>query len=342
MGAGMDIDDRNGVFMPGKDSGRARRVNSVFPQSRGWSNMFKHISRFVLTMALMSSAQLFACDKDVPCDKCMKESEFSWNPGNQFVSARLSRFYRMEDEITAAYKANDFGKVKELAKENLELASVYRCNWNYGNAVHDTNRMLGLVSLKSGEVDAAADYLLKAGKSTGSPQLDTFGPELDLANELLKRGKVDAVKTYLTDIKSFWEMNRGQIDAWLFEIEKGGKPELERFAANRPGPLLVFLFWLMTAWPLILSTTFLYAKRSRINRKAVYFMVAALSGYALMFLVNWLAGYIIQATLSDMDYPGQMVIFLIGYLPLGLAFLLPVLAILYQARFFQSGVSKKI
>lgn len=300
--------------------------------------MLKTFIPVVLIVALLTSVQVFACDEDVPCDKCAKESEFSWNPSNQFVSARLSRFYRLEDEIAAAYKANDFGKVKELAKENLELASVYRCNWNYGNAIHATNRVLGLVSLKSGDADAAADYLLQAGKSPGSPQLDTFGPELDLANELLQRGKVDAVTAYLKDIKSFWEMNNGQIDSWLTKIEKGEKPELDRFAANRPGPLLMFVFWLTMAWPLILSTAFLYAKRNCIKRKVLYFMVAALSGYALMFLANWIAGYAIHATLSSMEDLSQTTVSLISYLPLGLALLLPVLAILYQTRLVCTSV----
>jgi hypothetical protein len=285
----------------------------------------------------MFSAQAFACDNDVPCDKCAKESEFSWNPSNQFVSARLSRFYRIDDEIAAAYKANNFDKVKELGKENLELASVYRCNWNYGNAIHDTNRILGLVSLKSGEIDEAASYLIKAGKSTGSPQLNTFGPNLDLANELLKRGKVDAVKTYLIGIKSFWEMNNGQIDSWLAQIEKGDKPVLDRFAANKPGPLLIFVLWLIAVWPLILSAIFLYAKRTRIKRKVVYSVSAALSGYAVMFMANWLFGYVIQAILSRMDDLSPTVISAISYSPIGVVLFLPVITNLYVARFFCSN-----
>lgn len=305
--------------------------------------MYTHLSRYLLIVALLTSAPLLACEKDIPCDKCAKESEFSWNPSNQFVSARLNRFYRIGDEITAAYKANDFEKAKTLAKENLELASVYRCNWNYGNAIHDTNRILGLISLKSGDPDAAADFLLKAGKSTGSPQLNTFGPELDLANELLQRGKVDAVKAYLTDIKSFWEMNNGQVDSWLAAIDKGEKPELDSFAANKPGLFMMFLFWITLSWPLILSAAFLYRKRTRIKKKILYFIVAALSGYALMFLTNWIASYAIQAALSSMENLGQTTMFLtmllISYLPLGIVLLLPILVISYLARFFYANVS---
>jgi hypothetical protein len=109
------------------------------------------------------------------------------------VTPRLARFYQLGDEVQATYeRANDVG-VAERAKEWLELAVVYRCNWNYGNAIHDANRYLGLASLRAGKVDEAANFLVLASKSTGSPQLDTFGPELDLADALLKRGKTQAV-----------------------------------------------------------------------------------------------------------------------------------------------------
>ena len=303
--------------------------------------MLKHLSRILLAIALFASTPLFACDANVACDKCAKESEFSWNPKNKFVTARLNRFYNLDEQITAAYKANDFGQLKELAKEILMLAAVYRCNWNYGNAIHNTNRMLGLVSIKNGDIDTAADYLLKAGKSTGSPQLNSFGPELDLANELLQLGKVDAVKSYLKDIKSFWEMNNGQVDAWLAEIEKGGKPQLNRFTGNKPGPLLLFVFWLATAWPLIVSIAFLYAQRKQITKKLLFFITAVLSGYAVMYVGNWIIGHGIQAIMTSMENLGKITIFLVSYLPLGIALLLPVLAVFLLAHFFYTNVRER-
>lgn len=298
--------------------------------------MVKHLSGLLLAISLFSPASLFACDENVACDKCAKESEFSWNPSDQFVTAQLSRFYSLDDKISEAYKANDFGKVKELAKENLELAAVYRCNWNFGNAIHDTNRVLGLVSLKGGDVDVASDYLLRAGKSSGSPQLDTFGPELDLANELLQLGKVDAVKSYLKEIKLFWDMDNGQVDTWLAEIEKGGRPQLDRFAGNKPSPLLMAIFWVATAWPFIVSVAFLYAQRKRIAKKLLLFVIAVPSGYALMYVGNWIVDYVIQATLSDMEDLGETTLFFMGYLPLGIVLLLPVLSVFLLARFFHS------
>ncbi|HEY0665868.1 MAG TPA: hypothetical protein VGD24_07370 [Gallionella sp.] len=301
--------------------------------------MFQRLAQMLLTVIVLAAMPSFACDSTIECDKCAKESEFSWNPSDRYVTPRLSRFYSLGDDVTAAYMANNFARAKVLASEYAELASIYRCNWNYGNAIHDVNRVLGLISLSAGEIDAAAEYLIKAGKSTGSPQLNTFGPELDLANQLLQRGKVDSVKTYLVEIKSFWEMNNGQVDTWLADIEKGGKPELDRFAGNKPGPLMLLLFWTATLWPIIASIGFLYVQRKRITRKAFFLFTAAVSGYVVMFAVHMIAGYCMQAVLSRMDV-GLTTLFLLSYAPLVVEFVLPVLAMFFLARFFYHGSKK--
>jgi hypothetical protein len=100
--------------------------------------------------------------------------------------------------------------VKSLAKEYLELALTYRCNWNYGNAAHDGNRYLGLVRLRNGNLEQAAAHLEVSGKTTGSPQLNSFGPDLDLADQLLKRGLIKPVEQYLVDINLFWKSGSAQ------------------------------------------------------------------------------------------------------------------------------------
>lgn len=300
----------------------------------GGLNMLKRLAMVLLTIAIFPSASLLACDSNLACDKCAKDSEFSWNPDNRQLTARLSRFYSLGHEIEGAYNAGNFAKAKALANENLELASVYRCNWNYGNAIHDANRVHGLISLRSGDVDAAAKYLLEAGKSTGSPQLDTFGPQLDLANLLLKRGKAEAVKSYLQGIKSFWKMNDGVVDAWLADIEKGGKPELNRLAATMPEPLRRLLSWLAAGWPLVVSIWFLYVQRRRIKTKTAFFLVAVLFAYAVTYAGTWIAAYGEAAILPRMDKAGETTMLLSSYTMPAIAWLLPVLAVAFLAGFF--------
>lgn len=302
--------------------------------------MRKYITLLILAVAAFTSHPLFACDDEkVECDKCAKESEFSWNPDNRYVTARLRRFYELEDQILAAYQSSDFKQTQALAEENLKLAAVYRCNWNYGNAIHDTNRVLGLISLKNGDIEAAADFLLKAGESTGSPQLDTFGPELDLANELLKRGKVEPVKVYLKNIQSFWEMNDGKVDAWLAAIEKGEKPELDRFSGHEPGSFLLFIFWLALLWPIIVTTASLYSQRKQIARKLLFFISAVVAGYIAMYAANWLIGFALEKLAASMADMSETALLLATYAPLALVMLLSALVILALARRFRSGAN---
>ena len=46
--------------------------------------------------------------------------------------------------------------------------------------------------------------LRAAGHTPGSPQLDSFGPDIRLAWDLLQRGQDQAVLDYLHDVARFW------------------------------------------------------------------------------------------------------------------------------------------
>lgn len=283
-----------------------------------------------IAFALGGHASVNACDATIPCDKCVAESEMSWNPENRFVTGRLQRFYSLDDLIGKAYAAGDFAAVSNLTAEYLALAAVYRCNWNYGNAIHDANRFLGLVSVKHGDVELASQYLLKAGKSTGSPQLDTFGPELDLANELLKQGAVEPVKEYLRDIKRFWRLDQGQVAKWLASIDKGERPELNRFAAMQPGAAQIALFWLVLAWPVLVVAGVLYLLKSQILRKLTFGALGLLCGYLALAIANVGLGYLAPRIL-EIENLGATTL---TYMAAGAGLLIPLLAIVGVSRLF--------
>ena len=258
----------------------------------------------------------------------------SWNPENKFVTDRLKRFYALDDQIKSAYAANDFASTGKLATEYLELANIYRCNWNYGNAVHDANRYLGLISLKNGDTDAAIVYLREAGKSTGSPQLDTFGPELDLANELLKRGRTEAVQGYLKDIKKFWKMDNGQVAGWLAAMDAGEKPELDRFAAQQSGTYPMLILWLPVVWPVLAVGAALYMLGRRIARKWLFVFIALLAGYLTMFVTNVGIGFLYAFLADALANSGPTAISIALYSSVGARILLPTLAVAGVALYF--------
>jgi hypothetical protein len=65
-------------------------------------------------------------------------------------------------------------KTREDANAVLSASDKYRSDWNYGNAVHKANLALGRVALRDGDIEQAKHYLIEAGKTPGSPQLNSF------------------------------------------------------------------------------------------------------------------------------------------------------------------------
>src|SRR5262249_5418433 len=58
------------------------------------------------------------------------------------------RFYELGDLATAALEAGDVAKAEQYASELLQAGQTYKSDWNYGNAVHKGNIVLGRVALQ--------------------------------------------------------------------------------------------------------------------------------------------------------------------------------------------------
>jgi len=104
-----------------------------------------------------------------------------------------------------------------------------RKSWDHGNAIHHGNLILGRLALRRGELDKAKQHLLAAGRTPGSPQLDSFGPNMTLALELIEKGERQAVLEYFELCARFWKLDRGQLKAWAATVKGGGTPD---FGAN--------------------------------------------------------------------------------------------------------------
>ncbi len=128
--------------------------------------------------------------------------------GNK-LSPELQRFYSLDDVIKEAYRSGRLGEVKVLCAEYLTLAESFPGDWNYGNAVHKGNIYFGLVALDENRIEDSKKHLLKAGDTPGSPQLNTFGPNMLLAKALLEKGDKDTVLEYIGKLSRFWEMDEG-------------------------------------------------------------------------------------------------------------------------------------
>ncbi len=130
-----------------------------------------------------------------------------------------------------AYDAGADKKARSYAQEMIELAGG-EAHWNTGNLFHHGHIVLGRLDLKGDNLDGAKTHLLDAARTDGSPQLNSFGPNMSLAKELLDRDQRDVVLEYLALCGKFWSHGEDRLKGWQAQIQAGGMPNF--------GPNLIF------------------------------------------------------------------------------------------------------
>ena len=120
-------------------------------------------------------------------------------------------------------------KAEVQANELLYLAEGFKSDYPRGNALHHGNILLGIIYLKRGRIEDAKNHLRLAGLTPGSPQLNSFGPNMGLAKQLLEIGERDTVIEYLDFRRKFWQMDFGKLDYWTAQVRAGEIPD---FGAN--------------------------------------------------------------------------------------------------------------
>jgi hypothetical protein len=141
----------------------------------------------------------------------------------------VHRFYALDDAAKESFVVGDTDDARKFATELLDLAPKYSGDWNYGNAIQDGNLVLGRIAVKEGRIEDAKKFLLAAGSSKGSPQMDSFGPNMSLAKDLLEKGERDTVLQYFELCRRFWETDHGKLDDWTQQVKAGKIPH---FGAN--------------------------------------------------------------------------------------------------------------
>ena len=115
----------------------------------------------------------------------------------------------------------------QFAAEELSRAKLlYALTWNAGNAVHYSHIVLGRLALHSGDLETAKCHILAAGKTRGSPQLNDYGPDMTLAEEMLGLGQSAVVLEYLAECDQFWHRkSKNRIKEWSDDIRNGRMPD---------------------------------------------------------------------------------------------------------------------
>lgn len=161
------------------------------------------------------------------------------NASNNFVRAMMnlanarteSDRYRVLGE--AAKSGFIYGRIEDArncARELLSLDEKFKDEpWRNGNAVYDGHLVLGRIAAEEGRMDEAREHLLESGKSTGSPVLGSFGPNMSLARDLLQSGERDGVLQFFDLCRRFWTIGDETLTLWSEDVKAGRMPD---FGAN--------------------------------------------------------------------------------------------------------------
>ena len=145
------------------------------------------------------------------------------------ASSDETRFYALDDAAKESFNVGKTDDASNYANEILKLAPKFQDNWNYGNAIQDGNLVLGRIAVRDRRIEESKEYLLEAGKSPGSPVMDSFGPNMSLAKDLLEKGERVTVLQYFELCRKFWEDDCGKLNHWRDEVKAGKIPN---FGAN--------------------------------------------------------------------------------------------------------------
>jgi tetratricopeptide (TPR) repeat protein len=160
-------------------------------------------------------------DKVIAAEKALEQFEIAYK-----LSTKSGQDALLQNLAKMALAANKTQKAKEYAEQML---NQNRAGWNYGNNIHHGNLILGRIALRSDDLEEAKKRLIKAGETPGSPQLNSFGPNMTLALELLKKGEKEVVLKYFELCLKFWKRGKDRIQKWSTDIEND---ELPNFRAN--------------------------------------------------------------------------------------------------------------
>ncbi len=115
-----------------------------------------------------------------------------------------------------------------LANEYALMVNKYIPSWDpisHNDVIYHSYMMQGLVALRNKNISAADHFLLKSGQTSGSAPLDSFGPNMMLAEQLLRNGQKAVVLQFLKECSTFWNAGPNPLQHWITEVKQGKQPD---------------------------------------------------------------------------------------------------------------------
>jgi len=192
-----------------------RQAESLEPKNPHWPERLGQ----VYSLSAMPYRGEMTQEKRQAAKKAQKEYERAL----KLTSGKYKKSLIYEKLAGVTYLA---GRKRKAAKyANLLLAETPEEKWNYSNALHHGHTILGLLAVDRGASKNAKKHLIKSVQHKGSPQLNSFGPNMRLAKALLDQGEKEAVLQYLELCSKFWESGQKKLETWIRLIQKDETPK---------------------------------------------------------------------------------------------------------------------
>jgi thiol-disulfide isomerase/thioredoxin len=132
----------------------------------------------------------------------------------------------LPDQAEAELEAGDIDGADRDARRLLQIAEGNPAAWISGDLAHAAHTVLGRVAVRRGDLSAARAHLLASARIENAPGASSFGPSMNLAQDLLAVGDREAVLQYLKLCRSFWKSDRGRLDHYVDLIQSEAAPNL--------------------------------------------------------------------------------------------------------------------
>lgn len=205
------------------------KARTLEPNNSQWARQLGLLYRLQAGVGIQSSAEKrkeFSAKalKQFEDALTAMKTESGSEDASKTMMAELGRSALLQYVAVVALDAGELKKAEAYATEMLTKAQTTsrKSDFPDGNAVHHGNLILGRLALGSGDLAKAKKHLIEAGKTPGSPQLNSFGPNMTLAKELLEKGEKEIVLEYFQFCSEFWKRDR--LKQWTDEVEEGRVP----------------------------------------------------------------------------------------------------------------------
>lgn len=145
----------------------------------------------------------------------------------ELTASETQKLLLLSGMAKAAYEAGETRKADSYAKQALAAVDRLSAENIHGEAIHQGNIVLGRIAFDNGGIHKAKEYLLAAGRTPGSPTLNSLGPSMGLAKQLLDADESEVVLEYLDLCGEFWKGGTDKLAAWKAVIEEGGIPDFK-------------------------------------------------------------------------------------------------------------------